>query len=261
MNIGIYQNAASLNALERWQDVVTQNISSSQTAAFKRRTVQVTGNYSGEFQLPRPTAFAPAHPGATGSSGDTRRAVFPLTNINISLTPGEAQPTRGELDIALPGDGFFKVRDASGVILYTRAGSLQISPERTLVTAQGMDVLSDADTPIQLETESTTSSLVFNDDGTISQGETIIGRLGIVTFANPTLLTPISGGLFTAPPAAGPQQMDEPGVIQGYIESSNVSQLREMVDLITISRAYEANQKMIQSRDDTIGKTLEALTT
>lgn len=253
MNIGIYQNAASLSALERWQDVVTQNISSSQTAAFKRRTVQVAGSFSGEFQIsPSPVP---------GANGDTRRAVFPLSNVNISLTPGEAQPTRGELDLALPGDGFFKVRDASGTVLYTRAGAFQISPERTLVNAQGMTVLSDADTPIQLETESTTSSLVFNDDGTISQGETIIGRLGVVSFANPTLLTPISGGLFVAPSGLASEQMDEPGVIQGYIEASNVSQLREMVDLITIARAYEANQKSIQNRDDTLGKTLESLAT
>ncbi|EIQ00336.1 flagellar basal body rod protein [Opitutaceae bacterium TAV1] len=251
MNIGLYQNAASLSALERWQDVVAQNIVSSQVTAFKRRTVQVAGNQSGEFFI-EPSSVP-------GASGEARRAIFPQANYNISLTPGEALPTHRDLDIALPADGFFTVRDAGGRILYTRAGSFQISPERTLVTAEGLEVLGDGEAPIQLETEGGT--LVFNDDGTVSQDDTLIGRLGIVTFARPELLTPLSGGLYAAPPEAGPEPVEEPGVIQGFVESSNVAQLHEMVDLITISRAYEANQKMIQSRDNLLGRTIEALTT
>jgi flagellar basal body rod protein FlgG len=65
--------------------------------------------------------------------------------------------------------------------------------------------------------------------------------------------------MFTAPPEAGMSQVQKPELMQSYLEGSNVQPLREMVDLVLISRAYEANQKVITSTDDQMQKTLDAL--
>ena len=73
-------------------------------------------------------------------------------------------------------------------------------------------------------------------------------------------LIPIAGGFFIpAPGAPAPESVDNPQLLQGYLEASNVTPLREMVDLVLISRAYEANQKIITSVDQAMQKTFDAL--
>ncbi|OAM88640.1 flagellar hook-basal body protein [Termitidicoccus mucosus] len=247
MNVGIYQNAASLSALERWQNVVTQNLASSEVSGFKRRTVQIGANFAGE--LYPDTA---SRPGA----GEMLSAFFPKTSSSVNFQQGEIRPTDRELDMVIESDGFFSVRGADGQVLYTRAGSFQLSPERTLVTAEGFPVLSDGGDPIELQPEG--GNVIVNKEGTVVQDETIIGRLGIYRFDRPGQLIPRAGGYFAASPGAAPMEIEEPGVLQERIEMSNVAPLREMVDLIAITRAYEVNAKMIQSRDDLMGKTIEA---
>jgi flagellar basal-body rod protein FlgF len=78
-------------------------------------------------------------------------------------------------------------------------------------------------------------------------------------FADPSRLIPTAGGFFITPAGMSPQAVDQPELLQGYLESSNVTPLREMVDLVLISRAYEANQKIITTIDQQMQKTLDAL--
>ena len=99
----------------------------------------------------------------------------------------------------------------------------------------------------------------INRDGTVFQGATALGKLAIHKFANPGALIPTAAGMFIETPGAGREPVDEPELMQGYLEQSNVQPLREMVDLVLISRAYEANQKIITTADKQMEKTLEAL--
>ena len=101
--------------------------------------------------------------------------------------------------------------------------------------------------------------LTVNRDGTVFQGATSLGQLAIEKFANPGALLPAAGGLFTAGAGAGMSAVDKPNLMQGYLEQSNVQPLREMVDMVLISRAYEANQKIISTVDQQMEKTLQAL--
>src|SRR6187399_1595767 len=101
MNIGIYQSASALSALERWQDSVSQNISSGQTAGFRKRTVNFSTVSAGELRL---------SPGAKAGQGDSMSLSFPKINHGVSFIIGETQPTRGELDVAIQGEGFFEVQ-------------------------------------------------------------------------------------------------------------------------------------------------------
>ncbi|HEY9247875.1 MAG TPA: flagellar hook-basal body protein [Rariglobus sp.] len=248
MSIGLYQSASSLAALERWQDAVTQNITSSQVAGYKKRTVEFSVVDAGEVQTSLRQKIG---------QGDGEHMYFPQATYGINFQKGEVEPTRRDFDLALQGDGFFEMQMSDGRRAYTRAGEMHLRPDRTLVTAQDQPVLSDSGNTIQLLPKG--GNIVINTDGTIRQGDTPIGRLSVVKFADDKQLVPISAGVFLPMNGVAPVPVDKPQILQGYLESSNVAPLREMVDLVNIARAYEANQKLIQSHDQTTQKALDAL--
>jgi flagellar basal-body rod protein FlgF len=247
MNIGLYQSAASMAALERWQDSVSQNITSGQTSGYRKRTIEFSTETAGSLQ-----------PDARGRVGiDGTPALFPKTTAGINFLSGETMPTRRELDVAIQGDGFFEVRMPDGSTAYTRSGEFRLRPDRTLVSAAGLEVMAEGGDPIVLMPGQ--GQIVVNQDGTVVQGTLSLGKLSIQRFSNTAALVPSAGGLFIAGAAAGKSSVDTPELMQGYLEQSNVQPLREMVDLVLISRAYEANQKMITTIDQQMQKALEAL--
>jgi flagellar basal body rod protein FlgG len=247
MNVGLYQSAASLSALERWQEAVSQNITSSEVTAYKKRTVSFSGQDSGEFLT---------DPNSRVGQNDGQPATFPVASSSINFLPGETKPTGRKLDVAIQGEGFFEVQMPDGTRAYTRTGEFQMSPDRTVTTGQGAGVLLASGTPLRLN--SGQGELVIKPDGSVSQGSTSLGKLSIQTFAKPAQLEPLAAGLFAAPAGETPIPVANPAVLQGNLESSNLTSLHEMVDLVTISRAYEANQKVITSSDDLLDKTIQA---
>jgi flagellar basal-body rod protein FlgF len=248
MNIGLYQSASALSALERWQDSVAQNITSSQTTAFRKRTVNFSVQTGGEL-----------HTDPRGRAGrdSVMPVMFPQINGGISFISGETQATRRELDVAIQSDGFFEVQRQDGSRAYTRNGQFQVRSDRTIVTADGAEVMSDGGSPLLLVAGG--GSVAINRDGTIFQGANQIGKIAVQRFQNTSALIPTSGGYFIAPAGSQPQASEAPELLQGYLEGSNVTPLREMVDLVLIARAYEANQKIITTVDQQMEKTLEAL--
>jgi flagellar basal body rod protein FlgG len=248
MNIGLYQSASALSALERWQDSVSQNITSSQNTGYRKRTINFSTQNAGEIQTD-------SHARLGHDAGTPM--LFPKVNTGINFVTGETQPTRRELDVAIQGDGFFEIQMGDGSRAYTRSGEFRMRPDRTLVTSGGQEVLNESGSPITLLSGGGT--VTINRDGTIFQGETSLGKLSVQKFANPEALIPIAGGAFVPAPGTQPEKVDAPELLQGYLEGSNVTPLREMVDLVLISRAYEANQKIINTVDQQMQKTLDAL--
>lgn len=248
MNIGIYQSASALSALERWQDSVAQNITSSQTAGYRKRTINFSTQPAGELQTDKRNRVG---------HDQGMPMLFPKVNTGVNYMTGEVQPTRREHDVAIQGEGFFEVQMQDGSRAYTRNGEFSVRADRTLVTNGGQEVLSDGGAPITLV--SGAGPLTVNRDGTLFQGDTSLGKLSVQKFANVSQLIPIAGGYFIPPGGTAPEAVEDPELLQGYIEGSNVTALREMVDLVVISRAYEANQKMISTVDQQMQKTLEAL--
>jgi flagellar basal body rod protein FlgG len=249
MNIGLYQSAAALTALERWQDVVAQNITSSQTTGYRKRTVNFSTQLSGQLQTEAGTRL--------GRDGSGMATVFPKVDTGINFTTGETEPTRRDLDVAIQGEGFFEVQMPDGAKAYTRSGEFSMRNDRTLVTTGGQEVMSESGSPITLLPGG--GDVVINRDGTIFQGGSSLGKLSVQKFADPNKLTPVAGGYFLAGAGVQPEPVDKPELLQGYLEGSNVTPLREMVDMVLISRAYEANQKIITTVDQTMQKTLDAL--
>lgn len=249
MNIGLYQSASTLSALERWQDVVAQNITSSQTTGYRKRTVQFSSEVAGKWNI--------SPDSKNGGVENEHAVVFTRATNGINFFTGETQPTRRELDVAIQGEGFFEMKGQGDQKLYTRSGEFRITPERVLVGNGGHEVMTEGGSPVTLTASG--GPVTFNRDGTIFQGGISLGKLSVVSFKDTAGLVPSGGGMFLATPGAGRTNVDEPELMQGYLEQSNVQPLREMVDLVLISRAYEANQKIITAVDQQMGKTLEAL--
>src|SRR3954464_13767437 len=99
MNIGLYQSASALSALERWQDAVSQNITSSGTTGYRKHTVNFSTQPAGELKN---------NPGVRLGHDTGQPMLFPKVNTGINYITGETQPTRGEFDLAIQGDGFFE---------------------------------------------------------------------------------------------------------------------------------------------------------
>jgi flagellar basal body rod protein FlgG len=248
MNIGLYQSASSLSALERWQDIVSQNITSSDQSAYRKRTITFSSEAAGELQ---------SNPNKPIGHDGGMPMLFPKVNTGINFVFGETQPTRRELDVAIQGEGFFEIQRPDGTKVYTRSGEFRMRPDRTLVSSTGDTVMTTGGSPITLLPNG--GAVTINQNGTVVQGTTTLGKLSVQKFANNALLRPLSGGCFVAPEGVQPEQVDNPELLQGYLEGANTSSLREMVDLVVISRAYEANQKMITTIDEQMGKALDAL--
>ena len=250
MNIGLYQSASSLSALERWQDVTAQNITASQVTGYRKRTVEFSGISMGEVQVD------PAK-GRIGN-GEGPQSIFPKATYGINFQKGENHPTGRSLDLAIEGDGYFQVKlpDDAG-FAYTRDGSFRITPERTLVSGNGYEVLNQDGEPITLLPGG--GELVIGMDGTLMQGTNPLGKLAVQSFARSEDLTAVAGGLFVAREGVDPAAVEKPVVMQGYLEGSNVTPLREMIALVQIARAYEANQKIITTQDQTLARALETL--
>lgn len=247
MDVAIYNSASALAALERWQDTVSRNIAGGSATGFRQSTVSFGAQTAAQIN---PDAADRAPDGAEAT-------LFPLVTSGVSFAHGETQPTRRDLDVAIQGAGFFEVQAPDGTKLYTRNGCFQLRPDRTIVTSDGYEVLGDNGSPLTLAADQ--GPLSINHDGRLAQGETTLGKLSIKQFTDDHALVQMKGGYFEAPAGVAGTQVAKPEVLQGYLESSNVAPVNSMMDMIVVSRAYEANQRIITAMDQQMQKTLDAL--
>jgi len=159
------------------------------------------------------------------------------------FSQGMLEKTNNMLDIAINGNGFFKVKTPEG-IRYTRNGSFRHSKDGLLVTSDGYPVLDENDTEIDLENS---KRIVVNDNGTIYLGENKNTKLSIKTFKDLSRLEKIGKNLFKQTNKNEQEIESNSTVIQGFLESSNVSPVEEMVNLISLHRQFELNGKAIET--------------
>ena len=246
MNIGLYQGAASLSALERMQEIVAQNISAAAAPGFRKTEVSFQSVLGGAM-----------HAGGDGRSAKDAPGVMPTPVTRISMQPGELRSTGNEFDFAIQGAGFFQIQRPNGETGYTRDGEFHVSPERTLVNKTGFPVLSDGG-PLSFKPGG--GRVTVNAEGNILQGETLIGKIAVTDFGDPAKLVRIGEGLLA--PATGdarPTAVERPSVLSGTLESGNVTPLHEMVNLIQLSRAYEASQRVVLAHDESMDRAIQAL--
>ncbi|MEO8426477.1 MAG: flagellar hook-basal body protein [Verrucomicrobiota bacterium] len=249
MNVSLFQAAAALNANSRWQESIAENLSSSSIPGFKRQELSFASIQAG---LMPPTA---AHP-----SGSLAHFTIPVATVATNFGTGEMKRTGVETDVAIEGRGFFEIQLPNGATAYTRDGEFQPNAQGQLATKQGYLVLGESG-PIQLDMNQG-GPISISQTGEFNQGADAKGKIKVVDFNDPSLLTSIGGGLFLAS-NTNLQTAEVPSINlrSGFLENANTSATAEMVNLISAMRQYEANQHVIQMQDDRMGKTISELGT
>ena len=177
-----------------------------------------------------------------------------------SFAQGTVQQTSNPLDVAIQGSGFFQITMPDGTTQYTRDGSFQVDNQGRLVTASGMPVASGVTVPANAK------NVTIAVNGTVTAsipGQTApqsIGTITMASFLNPAGLEPQGQNLFAESPASGQPSTGAPGsnglgtLSQGFLETSNVNVVQELITMIQTQRAYEMNSKAIQTSDQMLQK-------
>jgi len=244
MDVSLYQAAAAMNATERWQELISDNLAAASMPGARKREI----------------SFSAVQAGLASSSSNAANPgyVIPSANAVTSFQQGELHSTGSSMDFALEGPGFFSVQTSNGQQMYTRDGEFQLNSKGQMVTLQGNLVQGDAG-PIQFDPGSSTS-ITISATGEVSQGAEKKGKLQITEFNNPNLLTSLGGGLFRAEDS-GLKTTDSGAtqVRQGFVESANGSAVTEMASLISSMRMFEANQKVLQMQSDRMSREISDL--
>jgi len=231
----INPTADSLEALTQQYETITANLANASTPGYKRRV--------GTFADALDEQIA----GLDGSGGIQQQ-------IGIDLTQGSLTSTGSALDLALDGKGFFVVETPDGEF-YTRSGSVRVNQNGRLVDSAGNTFAGEGGA-IVLPPSSTSEDLSVSLDGSVSARGQVLGRLRMVDFDDPSALEAVSGTIFRAPEGVEARPAEKINVRQGYREQSNVNVVREMVNLITVSRMYEANYTSMQKSGDSTDQLL-----
>lgn len=172
-----------------------------------------------------------------------------MGEVYTDFTPGSIRETGNTYDLAISGDGFFRMRvtDRNGndSIKYTRAGEFQITSDGYVVDADGNHLQGDSG-DIQVSMDSV--NVMINEAGEIYEDGALTGRITLTDFEDYNYLSKFGNTMYTAVDGATEREATG-GIEQGWTEQSTVNIVSEMVDLINITRAYETNQKMIQNVD------------
>jgi flagellar basal-body rod protein FlgG len=250
MNLSLYSAATGMEAQQLNLNTIANNLANVNTPGFKRSKIEFQDLL---YQKPR-NAGAEAGGGNVVPTGIEIGNGSRVAATSKVFTQGQLTSTGEKLDIAIQGDGFFEVQKLDGTIAYTRDGSFKVGPTGQVVTSDGQVVLGGFQ---PVPTGTTDISISNSGDVTYagpSGNQTF--RLTLTRFANPSGLKSLGGNLYDETPASGTPEQGNPGeqgfgtTMQGYIETSNVNIVEEMVNLIVAQRAYEINSKSIQTSDE-----------
>lgn len=251
MNLSLYSAATGMEAQQLNLNTIANNLANVNTPGFKRSKIEFQ-----DLLYQKPTRASGTDSGG-GNLVPTGTEVGNGTRVSATakvFTQGELTNTGEKLDLAIQGDGFFEVQKPDGTIAYTRDGSFKTNAQGTVVTSDGLPVLSGFQT---IPTGATAVTIAEDGQVTVqtSSGTTTF-RLNLTRFANPAGLQSLGGNLYAETPASGSPEVGQPAeqgmgsIMQGYIEGSNVSIVEEMVNLIVAQRAYEINSKSVQASDE-----------
>ncbi len=240
-----------LTAQQAQLDVISNNLANVGTSGFKRSRAVFEDLM---YQTTRAAGAQSSQQTQVAAGMQVGTGVRPVATERL-FTQGNLQQTSNPKDVAVQGQGFFQVLMPDGSTAYTRDGSLQLNAEGQLVTSTGYPIQPAVTVPVNA------TDMSIGSDGTVSiraQGSsqhTQVGTLQLATFANPTGLESRGENLYVETPASGQPNAVTPGtngsgvLMQGYVETSNVNVVEELVNMIQTQRAYEINSKAINAAD------------
>ncbi len=246
MSYGLYLSAEGAHAQSKRLETIANNMANVDTVGFKRQLAVFQARYAEAITEGRTL------PGQ-GSIDDLGGGVM-VRETRTDLTQGSIRNTHTATDMALQGDGFFKVRKGEEDFL-TRAGNFRLTPRGELVTQQGYAVLDSSDTPVVLDRPG--RPFQVTPRGEIQQGNDS-RPLAIVNLPAERL-EPTAENLFR--PLGEPEVLEDAqrNVLSGCLETSGVVPTSEMVEMIETQRMIEANLNMMQTQDQMLGGLLSRL--
>ncbi|MCC3860813.1 flagellar hook-basal body protein [Pseudemcibacter aquimaris] len=230
-------------AMRRQMDIIANNIANMNTTGYKRESIMFSEYLSQvDGSLPK----------------DFREVSFVQEKgIARQMTNGELSATGNQLDIALEGPGMFKVRKMDGTIAFTRNGHFAISENNELVTPQGHVILDDGDAPIEIPI--TSNGFKVAEDGTVSADEVgEIAKIAVVEFENYGAMRKIGDNLYTSEELGTPAEGYL--VTQGMLETSNVSPVLEVSNMIELSRSYASTSRTMEKLQETQSSAINKIT-
>ncbi|MEK9952301.1 MAG: flagellar basal-body rod protein FlgG [Curvibacter sp.] len=252
----LWISKTGMEAQQMQLDVISNNLANSSTNGFKRshavfedlmyQNLRQAGSATSE-QSQLPTGL---------QVGLGVRTVATSRNF----TQGSLQQSGNNLDVAIQGNGFFQITMPDGTINYTRDGAFQVNAQGQIVTSNGLPVANGITVPANA------TSLAISADGNVTAtiaGQVApqpVGTIALASFINPAGLEPRGQNLYAETAASGQPNTGTPGLnglgqlMQGFLETSNVNVVQELVTMIQVQRAYEMNSKAIQTSDQMLQK-------
>jgi flagellar basal-body rod protein FlgG len=251
VNRSLYIAATGMNAQQAQMDVISNNLANVSTNGFKGSRAVFEDLIYQTLRQPgaNSTQNTEIPSGSQVGTGVQQVATERL------YTQGNLTQTGNSKDVAINGNGFFQVQMPDGTIAYTRDGSFQTDQQGRLVTASGFPI----QPAITIPTNAT--SMTIGQDGTVSitQGNstntTNVGTIQLATFINPAGLDSIGQNLVQETQSSGAPNVGQPSLNgigslqQGFVETSNVNVVQELVNMIQTQRAYEINSKAVTTSD------------
>ena len=254
----LHTAATGMAAQELNVQVISNNIANLRTTGFKKQTAAFQDLI---YQHIRRVGAQSSDQGTILPVGIDLGGGVKTAGTPRSMTQGTLSQTGNDLDVAITGEGFFKVLMPDGTYQYTRDGTFQMDNQGRIVTALGNPVQPTITIP------QNASGITINQQGQVSvtlPGSTnsqLIGQIQLTRFINKAGLQPVGNNQFTDTPSSGPPQdgfaqTEGYGTItQGSLEQSNVDVVSEMSDLIAAQRAYEMNAKVVSAADQMMQST------
>lgn len=242
---GIKSCSEAMLSLQSNLETVANNIANANTAGFKQ-DVGVT--FSAVYNSAMANEGFLQAGGAEMLGNDLGYATM------VKFKAGNLKKTDNPSHLSIvdqTGTSFFTVKSEDG-ILFTRNGEFRFDNEGYLVTKEGFKILGQ-NGAIKI----TSPNFKIDKDGKVLVDDKEVDKILVTSFKDPRYLKKIGNNNFQAYDAAGAYTASKYGIAQGYIESSNVEVVREMVEMMNIQRTYEANQKILQTADQNLSKAIE----
>ena len=235
-------------------EVISNNIANISTTGFKKNKAEFQDLMYQEVSINPISSETPGIFETPSTMIQIGNGVKPSSSQKI-FKQGDITATYNQLDLALQGDGFFQVRKPDGTLAYTRDGSFKFNADGRIVTSSGYFL----DPEVTLDED--TIELSISRDGVIEgkqTGGTMVGlgSIELIRFLNPGGLIALGDNLYGESEASGQPIIGVPGssgfaeIHQGYLESSNVDVVEEMISMITAQRAYEINSKTVKTVEE-----------
>lgn len=252
---GLESAANGMQALINQNDSTANNVANVNTIGYKRQNLVFqdifdsnvvqksgeTGDYSSVGEL------------SVGSQ---------VQKMTYDFSQGSLDKTGNTFDLAIEGDGFFKIQSNGGEISYTRNGSFTLNNNGNLVTKDGDNVLDNKGKPIKIKTNDVVmhsiNDIIINEDGQIElnneQNKVLMQKVGIYDFSNKEDMVCIGGSKFKPIDATTNRELkaEKFSLQQGSLEMSNANVVNEMIKTINTSRNYETLSKVVQTSGESL---------